>query len=469
MTQATLGVGLTFHPELEGFLERRSELVDVVELEPQTLWLPRAAGGHAFAASDALDRLAALPQAKLVHSVGLPVGGSRLADLSQVSLLRETITRLESAWYSEHLSFNVAAGAVGTFFTGFLLPPRLTWVGVERAVVSVQRVADSLGTPLAIETGVSYLAPRDDELSDGAFVAAVAEAADCGILLDLHNVWTNEVNGRQTVESYLAELPLERVWEVHVAGGQEHAGFWLDAHSGEIAAEVLAIGADAIPRLPNLGAIIFELMPEHVGRMGDEGLADQLAALRRMWQLRRPAQAALARGVAAAPTTSPPPDPQMWEDTLGALATGLDVDSKLAREFESDPGIGVIRELVGEARASMLAASLRLTVRLLLLQLGESDLRALLGRFWATAPPRQFAADEAVAFGSYLQEAELDLPYLDDVLAFELAVLGASVAEQERTVRFAADPNEVLGALAAGRLPTAAQAGEHVLTISAGR
>jgi uncharacterized protein (UPF0276 family) len=470
MTHRELGIGLTFHPELEGFLERHSELVDVLELEPQTLWLPRRVGGNAFAmAGGALERVAAFPQAKLVHSVGLPVGGSRLADLRQVPLLRETIARLGSPWCSEHLSFNVAAGSAGTFFTGFLLPPRLTWKGVERAVASVRRASEALGAPLAIETGVSYLRPRDDELSDAGFVAAVADAADCGVLLDIHNIWTNERNGRQTVDSYLDELPLKRVWEVHLAGGQEHAGFWLDAHSGAISAEVLAVAAEAVPRLPNLGAIIFELMPEHVARLGEDGLGEQIEALRRLWATRSSKPNALLAGASApviAERPSSPPDPQTWEDTLGAVAVGFDVGGELARELAADPGVAVVRELVGEARAGMVAASLRLTIRLLLLELGEAELRRLLGRFWATVPPQAFAADEGLAFGGYLQAAELTMPYLDDVLAFELAVLRASVADQVATVRFHADPDEVLGSLAAGRLPTAASDGDYALEVS---
>ena len=78
--------------------------------------------------------------------------------------------------------------------------------------------------PFLVETGVSYLRPRPGELSDGAYIAGVAERADCGILLDLHNLLTNERNGRQPVSEVLDELPLERVLEVHVAGGSRRAG-----------------------------------------------------------------------------------------------------------------------------------------------------------------------------------------------------------------------------------------------------
>jgi uncharacterized protein (UPF0276 family) len=65
--------------------------------------------------------------------------------------------------------------------------------------------------PLAVETGVNYLRPRSDEIPDGEFVRALAETADCGILLDRHHVYCNQMNGRQTVEQFVGQIPLERV------------------------------------------------------------------------------------------------------------------------------------------------------------------------------------------------------------------------------------------------------------------
>jgi uncharacterized protein (UPF0276 family) len=476
-----LGVGLTFHPELEGFVHRYSNLIDVIELEPQTFWLPSRTAEAFHAPRGALERIAAFPQAKLVHSIGLPAGGSRLANLKQIPLLQETITRLESPWFSEHLSFNAAGSGSELFFTGFLLPPRLTWEGVEKAVATVSSLAARVNAPLAIETGVSYLRPRDDELSDARFVTEVAEAADCGILLDIHNVWANERNGRQKLESFFDELPSERVWELHLAGGLEHAGYWLDAHSGAIPKEVLQVAGEVTENLPNLGAIIFELMPEQIPRLGDDGLRRQLDALHVLWT-RRPSPLAKESAKkesggtstigSALPYERSPgcnvPAPQTWEDTLGALAVGLPTHGKLANELASDPGMGVIRELVDEARAAMLSASLRLTIRLLLLELGETQLRDVLKSFWTNTLPAAFAADEGLAFGEYLRGAAIEVPYLDDVLAFEMATLQATVSDEVVDLTLQADPGEVLGALAAGRLPKAIQRGSFSLQISAG-
>src|SRR4029453_5953432 len=83
----------------------------------------------------------------------------------------------------------------------------------------------AVGVPFAFETGVNYLQTRQDEIPDGEFVAELGRGGDCGILLDLHNIYCNQLNGRQTVEKFLSQIPLDRVWEMHVAGGFEMDGY----------------------------------------------------------------------------------------------------------------------------------------------------------------------------------------------------------------------------------------------------
>ncbi|MGZ4706955.1 MAG: multinuclear nonheme iron-dependent oxidase, partial [Acidimicrobiales bacterium] len=165
-----------------------------------------------------------------------------------------------------------ASGDDGPFGSAFFLPPRQTPGGVEAAVAAIAALRADLDVPFSFETPVSYLQPRADEIPDGAFVAAVAETADCGILLDLHNIWTNERNGRQSAREYLAQLPLERVSEVHLAGGLERDGFWLDAHSGGLAPELEALAAEVLPQLPELRAESANRLGEQPRHVGGGGL-----------------------------------------------------------------------------------------------------------------------------------------------------------------------------------------------------
>ena len=183
---------------------------------------------------------------------------------------------MDARWVSEHLNFS----RTGDLAAGFLLPPRQNDAGVEQAVRNLARLAEAVRRPVAIENPVNYLAPRADEIPDGEFIAAVCERADCGLLLDLHNVYTNARNGRQTTEAFLGSLPMERVWEVHVAGGFEHEGLWLDAHSGPVEPEVLELLGLLLPRLKNLQSVIFEVFPSFIDSMGLDAIVDGLVELR---------------------------------------------------------------------------------------------------------------------------------------------------------------------------------------------
>jgi uncharacterized protein len=464
-----LGVGVIYLPDLVPLLESRPDLVQVLELEPQTLWryLPDRAMPY-VQDRDELERIAALPQRKLVHGVGFPVGGSRPPDARHVGPLVETIECLGSPWASEHLGFNSFGDGVNT---GFLLPPLQTRAGVAAAVDSVRRVAESLPVPFLIETGVNYLQPRPGCMADGAFVAAVAEEAGCGILLDLHNLWANELNGRQTVREFVSELPLDRVREIHIAGGLEHGGYWLDAHSGRIPEPLLELAAWVVPRLPNLGAIVFELLASYLEPLGLDGVAEEVEKLARIWELRGTAVApsrAAPSVAGAAPSRAAPPaagatdlSPRVWEDELGALVIGRSVPGS---PLADDPGIPVLRELVANFRSGMLVDALKLTSRLLMLS-GERLMPDLLAGFFASSPPQLFASAEAEAFAAYVRGRALPIPHLEEVLAYECASLRVLLDGEPEQVRFAHEPYAVLLPLVDGRLPEAPPPGDFIVDV----
>jgi len=179
-----LGVGIVYSSALEPLLETHPEVVDVLEIEPQTTWLERPdRPGEVLVRSAVDEHLARLPYHKLVHSIGTPVGGSIPGSDEQFSMLRDTVRKLRAPWASEHLAFNLTPD----FFTGFFLPPRQTAAGLDIYAGAVRQLNERIEVPIAIETGVNYLRPRADEIPDGEFVATLVNRSSCGILLDLHN------------------------------------------------------------------------------------------------------------------------------------------------------------------------------------------------------------------------------------------------------------------------------------------
>jgi uncharacterized protein len=479
-----------YFPGLEPAVEKNADLVTVLEVEPQTLWLHRPSTETPYVVDEALAaRITSLPGVRILHSVGTPVGGTVGPDEDQVALVASLALRWNTPWVSEHLAFNRARGADGEFSTGFLLAPRMTKEGVETASGMIRRFASGIPVPVAVETGVNYLRPRGDELPEGTFVAATVIGADCGLLLDLHNIWANERNGRQPVARFLDELPLERVWELHLAGGFERHGYWLDAHSGEIPEGVLDVARYVIPRLPNLRSLIFELVPSAIDEFGLDAIRGQIERLWDLWQLRDrptdgtvlgPGPSARAVGNDNATRTSAGErfadavgepggaaiSPEEWESTLGTLVIGRPANGALADQLQRDPGLSILRELSAEIRASVLVSTLKLTSRLLMLRLGPQRFKELLSGYRMDATPQPFGSEEAERFAGYLRSLAPDVQYLDEVLEFELAVIRTLVDGIARTARFSFEPTSVLRALGESRQPGPPAPGVFEITVT---
>jgi uncharacterized protein (UPF0276 family) len=461
-----LGVGITYSSAIEPVLDQWPDLFDVVEVEPQTTWLETRNGEEPYRVSDkVLEHLDQLPGRKLVHSVGTPVGGTVRPDPRQLVLLRRFVERLEAPWASDHLGFN----ATPEFKTAFFLPPRQTPEGVETATTGIRDLQQALHVPIAVETGVNYLKPRPGEMPDGAFVAAVLASADCGILLDLHNIFANGLNGRQSLEEFLNQLPLDRVWEVHLAGGFEMDGFWLDSHSGAIPDPLFDIAKQVLPLLPNLKAIIFEIFPSFVPLVGFDAIRGQVEKLHELWELRGEAKSCLPPVPAqyqAPMNSSYHLSPEAWERALGGLVIGRPPEDNVGQVLAEDPGVGVISRLIHEFRASMIVNVLRLSSRLMMLALGPDIFRAFLNDFWAKTPPLMFASSEAEAFAKYLEALDLKVPQLAKILEFERAVVATFMDEQPRVVVFDSDPLPMLRGLAEGRLVDPGQPGQFEIEVT---
>lgn len=454
-----LGVGMVWMPGLAEALADAASEFDFIEVEPQQHWLHDADGAFRLD-DDAFDAIRSLGKPCVVHSVGCPIGGTKTLLPQHAGALSESIQRLDPPWVSEHLSFNEFESGGQRHFAGFLLPPIALPASVAIASRNIAAFSACAGRPMLFETGVNYLKPQPGELSDGAFVAAIAERSDCGILLDLHNAWTNERNGRQPLREFIAELPLERVVEVHLAGGEALDGYWLDAHAGLTPSELLALAAEIIPLLPNLKAITFEMMDEALatGRCDAAALAAHFRALRALWDRRGTQAMPMARTDATAPPRSAISrwDPEGWERCVGALSLRRTPDDPRAAALAADRGIGVLRTLIEAVRAGTLVDALRLSTRLLHTAKGRPALESLFDEYWRRHSPLPFATDEALRFIDHVAASAAHVPGLQDTLALEAAACRAMAQGRPQDIVLEHDPAELVEAIEERRLPGAA-------------
>jgi uncharacterized protein (UPF0276 family) len=465
-----LGVGIVFFPGLEPLLEAGRSLIDVIEIEPQPFWYKHHQSDSPYTIDRTyIDRIVAFPQRKIVHGVGFPVGSSQPIDQDQLTPFLETVSLLEAPWVSEHLSFLKAGSAQSSFNTGFLLPPLQTNETVRIAAEKIGELKSRLGVSFAFETGVNYLRPIKGEMADGEFWRAVAEEADCGIVLDLHNLWANQLNGRQSVMSAVSQLPLDRVWEIHLAGGDKFRNYWLDAHSDLTPVALIEVAEEVISWLPNLRAIVFEIIPDYLAfkNIDIDQMLDHIKKLRQLWSVRgtKADRACFYERQSRQRSADRIPSTVEWENSLGSLVVGRPAGNTLAEQLSQDPGVDVLRELVANVRAGMTVECLKLSYRLLVLSVGEAAFQTLLKRFWESTPPEVFALEEARNFADYLRAQSIDVPHLAEVLAYELASQQVLIERESKVVRFSCDPMPLLTALGEGHLPEDESVGEYEIVI----
>jgi len=257
------------------------------------------------------------------------------------------------------------------------------------------------------------------------------------------------------------------VWELHLAGGMQRDGFWLDAHSGPVPADLWNLVRGLPRRLPALRAVIFEIFPTFLAELGGEVVVDELRRMR-AWRAEQP--------VDVPPSATAPARPRLtlvgngeesrslqsgdpWEAALTSLVTGQpvqpgDVDTAAMRvSLADEPGVPLVQDLVFSFRASMVVQVLRLSARLLLCSVGPEVFRQMLRDTFEHHAPRLYATLEAQAFADQVAARGWRVPFLADMLRYELALTQTLIDGQPRVVEFAFEPMPLLRALTDGRLP----------------
>jgi uncharacterized protein (UPF0276 family) len=206
------------------------------------------AGGRPLAA---LDRARA--QAPVVlHGVSLSIASTDALNEAYLQRLRELIARVEPAWISDHLCWS----GVGGHYAHDLLPVPFTEEALRHVVGRVVAVQEHLGRQILLENVSSYLTFEHSTLAEWEFLGAVAEQADCGILLDVNNVHVSAVNHGFAAETYLAGLPAARIGQIHLAGHTDMGAYLFDTHDGPVIDPVWDLYRAALRRFGRVSTLV---------------------------------------------------------------------------------------------------------------------------------------------------------------------------------------------------------------------
>ncbi|MEZ4454518.1 MAG: DUF692 domain-containing protein [Nannocystaceae bacterium] len=189
----------------------------------------------------------------IAHGVSTSIAGPDDFDLDYLAGLRRLLDRLDPPFYSDHLCWASAGGRT----TFDLLPMPRNPAMVAHVARRARELQDRLGRPLVLENITYYATMPGATMREGEFVGAVLEAAGCGLLLDLNNVYLNARNhGRDPMEDLLA-LPLERTRQIHLAGfTPDQGGILLDSHARAVADEVWGLYRETLRRLGPVPTLI---------------------------------------------------------------------------------------------------------------------------------------------------------------------------------------------------------------------
>src|SRR4029077_724566 len=137
-----------------------------------------------------------------------------------------------------------------------LLPLPYTEEALANIVERVRTVQEVLERRILLENVSSYVAFRDSRLTEWEFLGAIAERADCLILLDVNNIYVSAVNHEFDALEYLNAIPAERVQQIHLAGHENHGDYLVDTHDTEVPDPVWQLYAAAVKRCGAVSTMI---------------------------------------------------------------------------------------------------------------------------------------------------------------------------------------------------------------------
>lgn len=166
----------------------------------------------------------------VMHGVSLSIGSSDPLNFDYLNRLKRLADSTRAGWVSDHLCWTGVAGRN----THDLLPIPLSEETLEYVIGRVRTVQDYLERPLVLENPSSYVTFAASTMTEWEFLTRLAHEADCGLLLDVNNVYVSSVNHDFDPVEYLQGVPAERVVQFHLAGHTNMGDYCIDTHDGAV-------------------------------------------------------------------------------------------------------------------------------------------------------------------------------------------------------------------------------------------
>jgi len=186
-----------------------------------------------------------------LHGVSLSIGSTDPLDRDYLRKLKDLAGRTRAHWVSDHLCWT---GVMGRNVHD-LLPMPYTEQALRHTVERVRAVSDFLERPLVLENPSSYVEFAASSMPEWEFLSRLAELADCGLLLDVNNVYVSAFNHGFDARRYIEAIPADRVVQYHVAGHTHKGTHIVDTHSDHAVDEVWELFRRSCRRTGNVATL----------------------------------------------------------------------------------------------------------------------------------------------------------------------------------------------------------------------
>jgi len=198
-----------------------------------------------------LDRIREL-YPMVMHGVSMSIGSTAPLNFDYLADLKRLIARVEPEWISDHLCWT---GVHGRNLHD-LMPLPYTEATIAHVAERVEQVQDYLGRQILLENVSSYVTYNASQISEWEFLAAVAERADCLILLDINNIYVSSHNHEFDPVEYLDGVPGDRIRQFHLAGHSYKDQLIIDTHDQPICDPVWFLYQQAVERFGRVSTMI---------------------------------------------------------------------------------------------------------------------------------------------------------------------------------------------------------------------
>ena len=178
------------------------------------------------------------------HGVSMYLGSSQGLNREHLKRVKTLARRTSTPWLSDHLCW----GSVDGTYSHDLLPMPYTFEAARITAENIRHAQDFIELPIVVENVSSYAEFHDSQMTEWEFLNEVVEAADCGILLDVNNIYVSSQNHDFDPFEYLNSVPAERVAQIHIAGHSRYEKYILDTHDHAVIDPVWQLYARAIQR-----------------------------------------------------------------------------------------------------------------------------------------------------------------------------------------------------------------------------